>query len=154
MSDKHWQDELTAYVDGELSEPDRKAVEAALAADPALRALEKKLRQTVALVKTLPAPEPSRALKQSVLAQLDDEARPSWLSWQRLVPVMTLAAAAVLVLVLRGGRHDELPALVADEEQLVLAQNMEVVEDLDLVGLASSEDLEVIEQLKDLEVTP
>ncbi len=153
MNEKNWQSELTAYIDGELPEAERKALEAALAADPKLQALEKKLRQTIALVKTLPAPEPSRALKQSVLAHLDEEKRPSWFSWPTLVPAMTLAAAAVLVLVLRGGR-EELPPLVVDEEVLVISQNMEVVEDLDLVGLASAEDLEVVEQLKDLEVTP
>lgn len=150
MSDKNWQRELTAYIDGELNEADRREVEAALASDPRLVALEKKLRQTVTLVQQVAAPAPAPSLKQSVLARLDDEApAPSrgWFSWPKLVPVLA-AAAAALVFFLRG---EDLPPAIVDEEQLMLAQNMEVVEDLDLVGLSSVEDLEVIEQLAALD---
>lgn len=154
MTEKNWQSELTAYIDGELPEAERLAVEAALAKDPSLKALEVKLRQTVALMKTLPAAQPSAGLKRSVLAKLEDErSNVRWLSWPKLVPVMTLAAAALVVLVLRVGGEDIPPPLV-EEEQLALSQNMDVVEDLDLLGLASPEDVEIVEQLKDLEVTP
>ncbi len=154
MSEKNWQNELTAYIDGELSEQDRREVEAQLARDPKLKALETKLRQTVTLMKTLAAPAPSAALKAGVLGRLDDGVAPakaSWFSLPRLVPVMALAAAALLFVVLRG--RDEMPAIV-EEDQVLLAQNMELVEDLDLVGLASAEDVEVIELLKELEVKP
>lgn len=153
MSEKNWQNELTAYIDGELSEQDRREVEAQLARDPKLKALEAKLRQTVTLMKTLAAPAPSAALKAGVLDRLDEGATPkaSWFSLPRLVPVMALAAAALLFVVLRG--RDEMPAIV-EEDQVLLAQNMELVEDLDLVGLASAEDVEVIELLKELEVKP
>lgn len=156
MSDKNWQNELTAYVDGELNEHDRREVEAALERDPKLKALEAKLRQTVALMKTLPAPAPSAAMKASVLGLLDDApapAKPSWFTMPKLVPMMALAAAAVLAVVLRG-RAVEVPPPFVEEDQVLLAQNMELVEDLDLVGLTSPEDLEVIEQLKELEAKP
>lgn len=155
MSEKNWQDELTAYIDGELSEQDRREVEAQLARDPKLKALEAKLRQTVTLMKTLSAPAPSAALKAGVLGRLDEGAtavKPSWFSLPKLVPVMALAAAALLLVVLRG--KDEVPPSIVEEDQVLLAQNMELVEDLDLVGLASAEDVEVIEQLKELEVKP
>jgi anti-sigma factor RsiW len=155
MSDeKNWQRELTAYIDGELSEAERAQVEAQLAADPKLKALEARLRQTVALMKTLPAPAPSRQLKAGVLSQLEAEAAPTgFFGWQRAVPLFAVAAAALLVFVVRGrlGGGDEV-APVVEEDQVLLAQNMDVVEDLDLAGLSSPEDLEVIEALEDLEV--
>jgi anti-sigma factor RsiW len=155
MSDEtNWQRELTAYIDGELSEAERARLEAQLKADPRLAALEARLRQTVALMKTLPAPAPSRQLKAGVLGRLEADAAPvgSW-SWARAVPLVAVAAAALLVFVVRGrvGGEDELLSLV-EEDQVLLAQNMELVEDLDLAGLASPEDLEVIEALKELEV--
>lgn len=156
MSDKNWQNELTAYVDGELNEHDRREVEAALQRDPKLKALEAKLRQTVALMKTLPAPAPSASMKASVLGLLDDAPpaqKTSWFTMPKLVPMMALAAAAVLAVVLRG-RAVEVPPAFVEEDQVLLAQNMELVEDLDLVGLASAEDVEVIELLKELEVKP
>ena len=155
MSEKNWQSELTAYIDGELSEQDRRDVEAQLARDPKLKALEAKLRQTVSLMHTLSAPTPSAALKAGVLGKLDEAAAPakaSWFSLPRLVPVMAFAAAALLLVVLRG--KDEVPPSLIEEDQVLLAQNLEFVEDLDLVGLASAEDVEVIEQLKELEVKP
>ncbi len=154
MSEKNWQSELTAYIDGELSEQDRRDVEAQLARDPKLKALEAKLRQTVSLMHTLSAPAPSAALKAGVLGKLDEAApaKASWFSPPRLVPVMAFAAAALLLVVLRG--KDEVPPSLIEEDQVLLAQNLELVEDLDLVGFASAEDVEVIEQLKELEVKP
>lgn len=153
MSEKRWQDELTAYVDGELSEAERRAVEAQLAVDPSLRALEARLRQTVGLMAKVTAPVPSPALKAQVFAGLEPEPGPrGWFSWPKLVPVVALAAAAALVVVLRA-KAPEAPAVV-EEDQVLLAQHMELVEDLDLLGLGSAEDLDVVEQLKDLEATP
>jgi anti-sigma factor RsiW len=152
--EKNWQRELTAYIDGELSEAERAQVEAQLAVDPELKALEARLRQTVALMAKVPAPVTSSQLKASVLDQLDDAPKGFW-SWQRAVPLFAVAAAALLVFVVRTGLsgNDEPVAALVEEDQVLLAQNMELVEDLDLVGLSSTEDLEVIEQLKDLEVT-
>jgi anti-sigma factor RsiW len=157
MSDeKNWQRELTAYIDGELSDAERAEVEAQLAVDPKLKALEARLRQTVALMAKVPAPETSAQLKASVLGKLELDAAPAgfW-SWQRAVPLFAVAAAALLVFVVRTGLsgRDEPVAAIVEEDQVLLAQNMELVEDLDLVGLSSPEDLEVIEQLKDLEAT-
>ncbi|MDX2015763.1 MAG: zf-HC2 domain-containing protein [Myxococcaceae bacterium] len=154
-NEKNWQRELTAYIDGELSDAERAEVEAQLAVDPKLKALEARLRQTVALMKALPAPAPSTQLKAQVWRQLEaDAAPPGFFSWQRAVPLFAVAAAALLVFVVRGrlgGQDEAVPAFVEDD-QVLLAQNMDVVEDLDLAGLAALEDLEVIEQLRELEV--
>ena len=64
------EDELTAYVDGELSELDMQRVKAALAADPKLAALEQLLRSTVSAVEALPSPQPSQALRRELRAPL------------------------------------------------------------------------------------
>jgi hypothetical protein len=113
----------------------------------------------VALMKHLPAPAPSASMKASVLDRLDAEGPvvrgpARWFSPARLVPVVAIAAAAVLVVVLRGGGRAEVPPAFVEEDQVLLAQNMELVEDLDLMGLSSPEDLEVVEQLDALEVKP
>lgn len=149
-------EELTAYIDGELSPERAREVEAALAKDPALRALEQRLRRSIGAVEALPAPAlaPSPALRRAVLAAID---QPRW--WQRwftlprLLPVgLALAATLAAVLVWpRAGLEEGAPA---DEEKLLLAQNLEVVEDLDLVDLDSAEDLDVVASLHELEVTP
>jgi anti-sigma factor RsiW len=68
---------FSAYLDGDLSDADRAALEARLAAEPELRRELEALRQTVALVRSLPelkAPR-SYALTAAALAQAgaDDE---------------------------------------------------------------------------------
>jgi anti-sigma factor RsiW len=150
---------LTAYIDGELSELEARRVEEALKADPALAALERRLRVMVTAVEKLEAPAPSRALRRAVLSQLD--APGAWgrlralFTLPRLVPAIGLAAAAMVTLVLLRGRDvEQAAAPVADAETLFLAQNMDVVEDLDVLGLENPEDLEVVENLHELEATP
>jgi anti-sigma factor RsiW len=144
--------DLTAYIDGELSEARAKEVEAALAADPALKALEQQLRATVVTLKALPEPAPSAALRRAVLSKVDEptwrERLSTWLSPPRLVP-MGLAVAAVVTAVVVWPRPVDAPP---DEEMLLLAQNLEVAEDLDLVGLDSADDVSVVAQLDELEV--
>ncbi|MCA2977699.1 MAG: zf-HC2 domain-containing protein [Myxococcaceae bacterium] len=153
---EQWHQAVTAYVDGELSDAERAALEARLAEDPALRALEVRVRQTAALMKTLPAPAPSAQLRARVMAGLDARGAPpgAW-SWPRAMPLFAVAAAALLAVVVRGalGDDDEVPAFVADD-QVLLARSLDVVEDLDLAGLTTPEDLEVVEQLSALEVSP
>lgn len=148
------QDELTAYIDGELSDEKRKELEAALAADPKLRALEQQLRRSIAAVEALPMPamDSSPALRRAVLNAVGEPTwKEKWLRWPTLAPLgVALAAAAVTVVVWPRTDVSE-PGL--DEEKLLLAQNLEVVEDLDLVDLASADDLDVIAELHELEVT-
>jgi len=144
--------ELTAYIDGELDDARARQVEAALAADPQLRALEQQLRATVAALKTLPEPAPSAALRRAVLAKVDEptwrERLARWLTPPRLVPV-GLAVAAALTAVVVWPRGADAPV---DEDALLLAQNLDVAEDLDLVGLDSPDDVAVVAHLDELEV--
>ncbi|MFO0600500.1 MAG: zf-HC2 domain-containing protein [Myxococcaceae bacterium] len=150
-------EELTAYIDGELSPERAKELEAALAADPALRAMEQKLRRAISAVEALPMPqtEPSPNLRRAVLNAVGEPTwKEKWLRWPTLAPLgVALAAAAVTVVVWpRAQVESELAGF--DEEKLMLAQNLDVVEDLDLVGLESADDLDVVANLNELEVTP
>ncbi len=145
-----FEEDLTAYIDGELPPERVREVEAALAKDPGLRALEQRLRRSVQLVEALPSPQTSPALRRAVLAEIG---KPTfferWFTWPRLLPLGLAMAAGVTLLV---WPREEAPGL--DEEKLLLAQNLDVVEDLDLVDLGSPEDLDVVAQLHELEVTP
>ena len=147
-------DELTAYIDGELSDEERREVEAALAADPKLRAVEQQLRRSIAAVEALPMPamQSAPALRRAVLNAVGEPTwKEKWLRWPTLAPLgVALAAAAVTVVVWPGAGDVSEAGL--DEEKLLLAQNLEVVEDLDLVDLASGDDLDVVAELHELEV--
>ena len=159
MNARDWTAELTAYIDGELEEADAKALEAQLATDPALKAQEQQLRRTVALMAKVPQVEPSADLRRAVLNGLDTapsfgERLMAWLTPARLVPAAALLTAAVVTVVMvRGGAGEKLPQGVpVEDEQLLIAQNMEVLEDLDLVDLDTADDLDVVASLHELEV--
>lgn len=146
----NWSEELTAYIDGELDPETAKAVEAQLAADPKLKSLEQQLRRTVTLMGSVPALQPSTSLRRAVLLQVDQptfgERVKSFFTPGRLVPVGVIAMASVATFVVMRG--DTGP--IENEEQLFLAQNMEVVEDLDLVGLEGADDFAVVASLHEL----
>lgn len=147
---------LTAYIDGELSELEARRIEEALRLDPELAALEQKLRTAVKAVEALPAPAPaSAALRRAVLQRLDEKTPlqrlRSFFTLPRLVPVAGLAAAAAITVVVVGRPVDK-PGL--DDETLFVAQNIEVLEDLDLIGLENPDDLDVVANLHELEVRP
>jgi anti-sigma factor RsiW len=153
------EDELTAYVDGELPELDMQRVKAAIEKDPKLAALEQVLRSTITAVEALPSPLPSQALRRAVLNGLDapmtmSERLQKWLRPSRLMPALGMAAAAALVAVIAQQGAQVSAPHEAEEEQLYVAQNLEVLEDLELAGLESAEDLEVIAALDSLEATP
>ena len=151
-----YEEDLTAYLDGELSPSRREEVSRHLSACSACHQVEAGLRRAVEHLATLPAFEPSAALRRAVLNRLDEE--PTGLlvrlrAWFRpvvLVPSLGLLAAVVAVVVASPGPRLEL----SDASQLELAANMEVVEDLELLGVDDLADLEVVEQLHELEVMP
>jgi len=151
-------EELTAYLDGELPPERVKVLEAELASDPSFRALEQRLRASIVAVEALPPPpaEASPALRRAVLAAVGEPTfKEKWLTWPRLLPVFGLAVAATVTLVVwpRASLDEEQPGGL-DEEKLMLAQNLEVVEDLDLMALDSAADLDVVAELHELEATP
>ncbi len=146
-----FEEDLSAYIDGELPPERVKAMEAALAKDPALRSLEQRLRRSIEAVESMPLPQTSSpALRRAVLAAIDEPTFwERWFKLPRLLP-LGLAVAAGVSAVVFWPRTEEAAAF--DEEKLLLAQNLEEVEDLDLVDLGSTEDLDVVAQLHELEV--
>lgn len=147
---------LTAYIDGELDPQTRAEVEAALASDPELRAMEQGLRTTVATMQQLPAPADASAdLRRRVLSGFaQHESPPWWRRWltvPRLVPVLGAGALAAVVVVARGA--DE-RALGGEPDAIFIAQHLDELEALELQGLESEQDLDLVLELHTLEATP
>lgn len=95
---------LSAWLDGHVSPAERAAVEAAIAADSAVRARATELRATVALVRGLPQPTPRRTfILTPEQAAAIRPARPARIT--RLFPTVAAlsAVAAVLCLALIAG---------------------------------------------------
>ena len=98
--------DLAALADGSLYGPRRAAIEARVAADPALAAALERQRAAVAMIaaSSLPAPLTLR-LKVEELEAAQPVARTAW-RWPRLLPAAGLALAATLaalVVLLAGG---------------------------------------------------
>ncbi len=151
------EEDLTAYIDGALSPEEAARVEAALASDAALRELHQKLRGTVQALTALETPDASPALRRAVLTSLD--APRSW--WRELaspsrwIPAGAVAAFGVAAAVGVFDRSAESRFDgVESVDQLALAEQYDDVEDLDLVGLESSDDVDAVLELHTLEVTP
>ena len=104
------EEDLTAYVDGELSVVEAARVRSHLAACSGCRQTEALLRRTMAEVAMLPAYEPSPALRRRVLAEIEALPRPwsermrRWLSPGALAPAGVALAAAAVVAVVVGQR--------------------------------------------------
>ena len=154
-----FEQELTAYADGELDEVTRRKLQAHLpgcaTCPPMLATLQ---RAAKAFVRA-PGFEPSPNLRRAVMAQIDvptfgDRLRSLWRP-RVLVPAGALIAAGIAGLVaLQPPKDPELPTDLQDPAQLEIAQNLEVLDDYDVVGLDDPDDLDVIEHLNELEATP
>jgi anti-sigma factor RsiW len=140
------EEDLSAWLDGELSDARAKEIAAAVAADPRLGKLADSLKKSREALTALSTPELSPRLRALVLSEVakQPEKRPFW-------PALFLgfAAAAGLAALVWWPRE---PAL--DEERMMLAQNLELLEDYDTMTLSTPEDLEVIAAMKELEATP
>lgn len=106
----HWfhpRAELSAYLDGQLDRRMRARVERRLARCAACRWELETLRQTVAVVRRLPAAPPPRsfALQPAMVHARSTARRPAASrSWLAIRPALAVAAAAILVLVAAGGQ--------------------------------------------------
>ena len=98
---------LSAYLDGELSDQERVALERLVARDPRVRTQLKELRETVELVRGLPqrAAPPSlledltaAAEREQLLGDPSERALPRASWWRSARPLLS-AAAAVLITV-------------------------------------------------------
>jgi anti-sigma factor RsiW len=148
------EDELTAFIDGELHPARHAEVGAHLEACAPCRSTEALLRGALAKVARLPALVPSPATRRQVLARVDALPPPLTERLRGLLhpwvwaPALGVAVAGVLAVYPRSPPGmDE-----AEPGTLELAANLELVEDYDVVGLDSFEDLEVVTHLHELEV--
>jgi anti-sigma factor RsiW len=152
-----FEDDLTAYLDGELPPARRAEVEAHLGTCEECQRTQALLRRTLTSLAALPEFKPSAETRRAVLAKVDALPLPlrerlkALLRPAVLVPSMGLAAALGLAVIVSNGREPQ-PLDVTDAGTLELAANLELVEDYDIVGLEGSEDMEVIEHLHELEV--
>jgi anti-sigma factor RsiW len=151
----HPTDELTALLDDALPAERAAAVRSHLAACPACRAEQARLRGAVALLAALPPPpEPSPFFATRLEARLRAEAdqprgllaRLAALRWRVLLPVAGAVAAAGLALAV-GLRHPRSP------DETLFAANLELLEDYDTasaVGVDEPDDVLVVAQLDTL----
>ena len=150
-----FEEELTAYIDGEPTATRRVEVETHLGTCAECKSTEALLRRTVASMAQLPGFVPSADTRRAVMAKVDALPPPlkerllALLRPSVLVPSMGLAAALALIVYTSG---DSQGVDVTEEGALELAANMELMEDYDVVGLDSSEDMEVVANLHELEV--
>ncbi|MCI0572724.1 MAG: zf-HC2 domain-containing protein [Myxococcaceae bacterium] len=149
-----YEEDLTAFVDGEL--PELRAAEVArhLGGCAACTATERLLRGAVVRLASLPdVPPASPALRRSVLAAVEAptwrERVDGWLRPRVWVPALGVAAAAGVAAV---ALRTQTPEGELDAPQLELALALEVAEDYDVAGLTSVEDLELVAELHELEV--
>ncbi|MDY7231790.1 anti-sigma factor family protein [Hyalangium rubrum] len=150
-----FEEDLTAYIDGELPAARREELQVHLGTCAECQRTEALLRTTVARMAELPEPVLSTNTRRAVLAKVDALPPPlkerllALLRPPVLVPSLGLAAALALVVY---ASRDTQGVDVPDAGTLELAANMELMEDYDVVGLDSFEDLEVVENLHELEV--
>ncbi len=148
-----FEDELTAFVDGELPALRHKQVEAHLAGCSSCSGTVALIRSALSTLSRLPAFEPSSAMRRAVLRRIDEPAsaleRLAAFFKPLLMPALGMAAAALTVVVLAHRAQGDPP----DAEAVFLAQNMEVLEDYEVLGL-SPDDLDVVLHLHELEANP
>jgi negative regulator of sigma E activity len=115
---------LSAYLDGELTAGEAREVEAALAADPALRAELDELRAAVDALRDGGIVEPPPGFADRLAARLEREPMPvGWRRWIRQIrPEGAMLAAAALLVVLYVGNHDSLPDLALPDDGVVAAR--------------------------------
>ncbi len=115
---------LSAYLDGELTAGEARDVEAALAADPALRAELDELRAAVDALRDGGIVEPPPGFADRLAARLEREPMPvGWRRWVRQIrPEGAMLAAAALLVVLYVGNHESLPDLALPDDGVVAAR--------------------------------
>jgi len=162
-----FEEDLTAFVDGELPAVRAKALEGHLPTCASCRATEGLLRRTVVQLTALPAPAftPNPRLRREVLARLDPQEAPQearLLTWLKALlrpvvvfPSLGALAATVLALVLVS-QHREATDTGQFElaSELEVVRNLDVLEDYEVLGMDSAEDLDVVQNLDELGVKP
>jgi len=158
-----FEEDLTAYVDGELPAARAKEVEGHLTSCASCRATEGLLRRTVAQLDALPAPAfaPTPRLRRELMERLEEPDNvlvakvKAWLRPRVLVPSLgAMAAAALAVVMVAHGRNAPDASQLDVASDLDVVSNMDVLEDYDVLGVDNPDDLDVVQNLKELEVSP
>lgn len=148
------ENDLTAYLDGELPPEAATRVKAHLDGCEDCRTTQLLLQHTVSSLGALPPFEPSRGLRRRVLAEVEALPPSAWAGWRtwlrpgRLLPSGAALAAAVAVAVVTAHKVEQRRSM-----ELAVAANYELLSDYEVVGL-STEDLDVVEHLDELEGRP
>ena len=117
----HTLEQLSAYVDGELTGPDREAVERALASDSRLRDVERALRSFGMAVRQLSEAEVARADFSGLADRvLRSGSRPGWLVGLRQLWQRPLFGAGALVAVAAAAFFALRPAVPAGPAGVVV----------------------------------
>lgn len=155
MTCEPYRNQLLEYVDGNVTGGARAEIEAHLAHCPGCRQEVQALRDTLALVARMPAPEPPETFWQQYLRELRQQIAPAprlprlrdWFTIPLLRPVPALAVGIALVfaVVLAWQRSPEGPPLpeltsLSVTQQLALSQDLDILRDMDLL-----EDIDLLE---------
>lgn len=154
------EESLTAYLDGELSPARMEEMARHLSSCPHCPKVLELLQGSMKAVSSLPRFSPSADVRRNVLNRIDE---PEGL-WAKLSAafgpkVLVPAGAIALGLLAFGiyfGQRERLPSAseAPDVGQLEVAQNLELIDDIDVVGLEQPDDVEVIDHLQELEAKP
>ena len=145
--------DLTAYLDGELPTARRHEMQSHLKECRSCQATSELLEKTLSKLASLPALESSPGMRSALLRQiaqprssvgerLRQRWRPGWVLPSAGLAVAALAAVLLVGRAPRDGRERELGA------------NLEMVEDYEVLGLTSMEDLEIVQHLDELDGRP
>lgn len=153
MTHEEAEAELSAWLDGELDDAKAKEVEALVASDPRLAVLAGKLKHSRALLSSLSSPEATPRLRANVLSAIAAPSPEAW--WKKWLTLPRLSLGALAAVALISAFVWTRPEFGGDEEKLLVAQNLELLEDYEVMSLRDSEDLEVIAAMNELgEATP
>jgi len=149
-------EQLSAYLDGELDQSERAEVDAALAASPALARRLEALGAVDDALRALPVDPPGADLAARLCERIAAEEvarthRVPKRHWRWTVPLAASAAGVLALLVLRGGESDA-PVAQLQPAQAPAPDDTTLTELALAIELDDESDLEVVELLDLLEV--
>lgn len=130
------QEQLSAYLDGELGEGERRRLEEHLAGCPACRARLRTLEETVRLLRALPTVPPPRSFKLTP-TMIAPAPRPRWAP---LFPLATAVSALLLLVVLAAefsgtlARPAVAPAPAAAPAEVQIQREVQLEADREAAG--------------------
>ena len=155
-----YEEDLTAYLDGELSAAEAQRLEEHLPGCEGCQRTHALLKNALGELAALPRFEPSPALRRNVLNAVDRLPRPlaerlrAYLRPSYLVPAGGMVAAAIVATVALQHQAGKRAAPLSPNAELELAMNYEILDNYEVLGVDSPDDLDVVEHLSELEKTP